>query len=55
MAEYAYRCAKDHVTIVQRSITAEEKIPACNKCGAPTRRMFAAPPIVFRGTGWGKD
>ena len=34
----------------------DHKIPHCQVCNKPLRRVFTAVPTIFRGTGWaGKD
>jgi putative FmdB family regulatory protein len=56
MPLYEYRCIKcANITAVERSISEDETIPACQSCGAPTRRTYASPPVTFKGNGWGKD
>ena len=55
MPSYDYRCTTcQHVTTVTKAVT-DDTVPACAECGAPTNRIYTAPAISFKGTGWGGD
>lgn len=52
MPLYEYKCVKcghrfEKIESMNASITKK-----CPKCGAKAERMFAAPAIQFKGTGW---
>ena len=53
---YQFMCDQcDQGTAFHRPITTTEKIEAkCEKCNEPMRRIFSAPALSFKGTGWGK-
>jgi hypothetical protein len=41
--------------VVIRKIDEKERKPICVNDAMETVRVFDAPPIQFRGKGWGKD
>lgn len=56
MPSYEYKCPTCPMTItITRSLEAEENKPICAPCSKETVRVYDAPPIQFRGKGWGKD
>lgn len=55
MPLYNYRCACGFHTSISRSMDSVEKKPVCVKCSKEMVRVFYAPPIQFKGSGWGKD
>ena len=53
MALYDYKCQKCATTIaISHPITEEPKI-ICADCHQQRVRVFTAPAVSFRGTGWG--
>jgi len=50
--EYDYKCSCGEVATVSRSIKDEENVPLCPKCQQPMQRVYSAPLIDFKGTGW---
>lgn len=55
MPTYEYKCPDGHTYSEVRSISAPEIEKDCDECGKPLRKIFNAPPITFKGGGWGKD
>ena len=51
MPRYDYQCERGHRYEKQESFGAPAQQP-CEKCGAPANRLFGAPSIVFKGSGW---
>ena len=52
---YEYECDGEGEVIVL-DLPMDHKIPHCQVCNAPLRRVFTAVPTIFKGTGWaGKD
>jgi len=52
MPLYAYRgtaCAHEFETHQSFS---DDPLTECPECGGPVRRVFHAPPLVFKGSGW---
>jgi predicted nucleic acid-binding Zn ribbon protein len=55
MPNYDYMCDGEGLLIVL-DLPMDHKIPHCQVCNAPLRRVFTAVPSIFKGTGWaGKD
>jgi putative FmdB family regulatory protein len=54
MPTYEYKCANGHKYSEVRSITEDSKVSTCAEkgCGLELKRVFAAPPITFNGTGF---
>jgi putative FmdB family regulatory protein len=49
---YDYRCsACDHFYEKQEGFDAPSTQP-CPRCGAPARRVYSPPPIIFKGSGF---
>lgn len=55
MPVYDYQCKCGFHTSVARLIDEVEQKPICAKCNLVMSRVFFAPPIQFKGSGWGKD
>ena len=55
MPSYLYRCDQCGVELEMNHPvkTHGDSAPLC--CSYPMNRVFSAPSIVFKGTGWGKD
>lgn len=52
MPFYQYRGIEcDHEFEVHQKFS-EDPLTSCKECGKPVRRVFHAPPIVFKGSGW---
>lgn len=51
MPRYDYQCERGHRYEKQESFGAPAQQP-CERCGAPANRVFGAPSIVFKGSGW---
>lgn len=53
MPTYDYKCWDcDTTTELVLSIQHTE-VPECKTCGAEMTKLFSAPPVHFKGTGWG--
>ncbi len=52
MPKYDYRCTSCGVTYERRESFDAPQEHACNECGAVARRVFVAPTILFKGSGW---
>ena len=56
MATYYFECTEcDSNASVSISITEEAQAPKCLSCDVYMVRVFSAPGITFKGTGWGSD
>ena len=56
MPFYEFRC--DHCGArLEREfrIAAAIQTPDCHGCDRPMTRIYTAPGVAFKGTGWGKD
>ena len=51
MPKYDYRCAAGHQYEKREGFDAPS-VQTCRECGAEARRVFTAPAIVFKGSGW---
>jgi len=40
---------------ITRSVGSDEFKPTCINCAKVMARIFDAPPVTFKGKGWGKD
>jgi putative FmdB family regulatory protein len=51
MPTYEYRCTrcKHQFEAVHR---VGETVERCERCGARVRRVFSAPALIFKGSGW---
>ncbi len=54
MPTYEYKCSEGHVYTEVRGISEETKVTECPECGKPLNRIFSAPPITFKGSGFSK-
>jgi putative FmdB family regulatory protein len=53
MATYDYECPGDgEVVSIERGMTEQEKEYACGLCGSKLKRIYNAPPVKFKGTGF---
>lgn len=52
MPTYRYKCKNDHFYEEVRLLSEEEQKFDCPECNEPLNRVFTAPPIQFKGTGW---
>lgn len=51
MPTYEYRCQKGHdFEVLQRM--SDDPVMQCEVCGAPVQRVFSAPAVHFKGTGF---
>jgi len=48
---YEYECPKDGLFELVRKF-ADPPLSACPTCGGPVEKLFSAPAIQFKGTGW---
>jgi putative FmdB family regulatory protein len=48
--EYACRSCGEHVEVVQTF--ADDPLTECSACGGPLRKVFSAPSIAFKGSGF---
>jgi putative FmdB family regulatory protein len=51
MPIYEYRCKKGH-TFDHRQSFSDDAIDTCELCGAPASRVFRAPAVHFKGSGF---
>lgn len=51
MPRYEYACKCGEVFYIDRSIHDPDENPVC-KCGEQMKRVFFAPPITFKGSGF---
>jgi putative FmdB family regulatory protein len=52
MPLYEYRCESCGVTFEVIQKFTDPAVGTCQKCGGTVRRLFSAPAIQFKGTGW---
>lgn len=52
MPVYQFKCPSEHVWVEVYSIHDETPEVVCPECGGVGRRLFAPPPIIFRGSGF---
>jgi putative FmdB family regulatory protein len=56
MPTYHYKCETCEATVTQVvSISQESKTPECLGCRKDMARVFSAPALTFKGSGWGSD
>ena len=56
MPIYEYRCHScDNTAIIRATINQTPQPPQCDVCQASMIRLWSAPGVSFKGTGWGKD
>ena len=53
MPNYDFDCKECDITIERHFSFHETPKVDCEKCGEPMKRVFNAPPAIFRGGGWG--
>ncbi|MBA3301938.1 MAG: zinc ribbon domain-containing protein [Thermoleophilaceae bacterium] len=51
MPLYEYKCEKGHLMEVLQSMS-DDPVTECEKCGAATKRVFHAPAVHFKGSGF---
>jgi predicted nucleic acid-binding Zn ribbon protein len=51
MPNYEYECDGEGLTIILE-LPMDHKIPYCQVCRAPLRRVFTAVPGILKGNGW---
>jgi putative FmdB family regulatory protein len=49
---YEYRCAECKNQYETREGFDAPALQACPRCGGSAKRVYSAPPIVFKGSGW---
>jgi putative FmdB family regulatory protein len=53
MANYEYMCEDKHITVDVRSMTEESKPTIiCEICTKEAKRVYSAPPVQFKGSGF---
>lgn len=56
MPTYDYRCFTCNITkSLSQGLFDEKHNPDCPACLKPMMRVFNAPSVMFKGSGWGKD
>jgi putative FmdB family regulatory protein len=56
MATYYYKCNTCEASAsVSNPISEESKVPKCLECNKNMERVFSAPAVTFKGSGWGSD
>ncbi len=53
MPTYDYQCEAGHQYEKREPFGSPPQQP-CEECGEVARRLFSAPPVVFKGSGWYK-
>jgi predicted nucleic acid-binding Zn ribbon protein len=54
VAEFDYRCEVCSSTKTEKRPIGElERMPYCDSCVIPMRRVYNATPAIFKGSGWG--
>jgi predicted nucleic acid-binding Zn ribbon protein len=51
MPNYDYMC-DDEGTLIVLDLPMDHKIPHCQVCLAPLRRVYTAVPFILKGSGW---
>ena len=51
MPNYDYMCDKEG-TLIVLELPMDHKIPNCQVCDEPLRRVYTAVPAIFKGDGW---
>ncbi|MBA2505104.1 MAG: FmdB family transcriptional regulator [Thermoleophilaceae bacterium] len=51
MPVYEYKCEKGHLFDVIQSMS-DDPVTECEECGAPVQRVFHAPAVHFKGSGF---
>ena len=51
MPNYDYMCDKEG-TLIVLELPMDHKIPDCQVCDEPLRRVYTAVPAIFKGDGW---
>ena len=51
MPNYDYMCDGEG-TLIVLDLPMDHKIPHCQVCGAPLRRVYTAVPFILKGSGW---
>jgi putative FmdB family regulatory protein len=49
---YEYKCACEHTTIIRVDVDERDNQGCCDECEQPYQRVYSAPGISFKGTGW---
>jgi putative FmdB family regulatory protein len=52
MPLYEYQCESCGVTFEVIQKFSDHSVDTCKACGGKVRRLFSAPAIQFKGTGW---
>jgi putative FmdB family regulatory protein len=56
MPTYQYKCETCKQTVSQVvAVSEERKTPECLDCKKEMIRVFSAPSLTFKGSGWGSD
>jgi len=56
MPTYQYKCETCEATVSHVVMISEErKLPECLSCDKDMVRVFSAPSLTFKGSGWGSD
>lgn len=53
MASYDYKCPKCKDVISVSHPISEDPVILCSTCESPRAKVFSAPAVSFKGTGWG--
>jgi len=56
MPTYQYKCETCESTVSHvMTVSEERKMPECLPCKKDMVRVFSAPSLTFKGSGWGSD
>ena len=52
MPTYEFKCERCEERQTIHAGIREEVKPLCTTCEKPLKRIFASPPVTFKGSGW---
>lgn len=55
MPTYEYKCPDGHSCSEVRGMNEDATLTKCPECDKPLSRIFSAPPITFKGSGFSQN
>jgi putative FmdB family regulatory protein len=57
MARYEYQCeaCAEHIEITRSIEDSLSRVPYCDGCLIPMKRVYTSPSVQFKGDGWGSS
>ncbi len=52
MPAYQFKCQDCHGLLTVMASFTEDPKPECANCGGQMLKVFASPPVTFKGSGW---